>query len=187
MRRISLMGISGGGKTTLGRALAERLALPYVELDALQHGPNWRQATPEELRARVSAALRSAPDGWVVDGNYHSSLGGTVLDRADTVVFLDPPLWTAFWRVVWRTGSRAALRQELWNGNRESFRTMLLSRYSMPLWVLRQHGRFRRRVPEILSAHPHVDVVRITTGSEARRWLQSAEPAAQAAPATGAG
>ena len=56
MRRIALMGISGGGETTLGKALAARLGVSYIELDALQHGPNWTESTPEELRAGVTAA-----------------------------------------------------------------------------------------------------------------------------------
>src|SRR5512142_1642906 len=69
VRRVSVAGISGSGKSTLARALAERLGVPYVELDALNHGPNWTEATPEELRARVEAAFAAAPDGWVADGN----------------------------------------------------------------------------------------------------------------------
>jgi XRE family aerobic/anaerobic benzoate catabolism transcriptional regulator len=32
-RRIALMGLRGGGKSTLGRLLAERLDLPFIELD----------------------------------------------------------------------------------------------------------------------------------------------------------
>jgi adenylate kinase family enzyme len=173
MRRIALMGISGGGKTTLGKQLAARLGVPFVELDALQHGPEWKQSTPEELRAAVTAALAAAPDGWVVDGNYYTPLGGTVLDHADTLVHLDPALSLAFGRVLWRTTSRAALRRELWNGNRETFRNMLFSRYSMPLWVLRKHGSTRRRILEIARQHPHLRIVRIATRREADAWLQS--------------
>src|SRR5262249_4474384 len=32
-RRIALIGLRGGGKSTLGRLLAERLSLPFIELD----------------------------------------------------------------------------------------------------------------------------------------------------------
>jgi adenylate kinase family enzyme len=178
MRRVAMMGISGGGKTTLGKQLAERLGVPFVELDSHQHGPDWRQATPAELRASVTAALDAARDGWVVDGNYYTPLGGTVLDRADTLVHLDPSLRLAFGRVLWRTTWRSARRMELWNGNRESFRNMLFSRYSMPLWVLKQHGRTRRRIAEIASQHPHLQVIRIATRREADAWLQSIQPIA---------
>jgi adenylate kinase family enzyme len=173
MRRVAMMGISGGGKTTLGKQLAARLGVSFVEIDALQHGPDWKQSTPEELRASVSAALDAAPDGWVVDGNYYTPLGGTALDRADTLVHLDPSLPLAFSRVLWRTTWRSARRQELWNGNRESFHNMLFSRYSMPLWVLRQHANTRRRIPEIAAQHPHLHVIRISTRHEAHVWLQS--------------
>ena len=173
MRRIALMGISGGGKTTLGKQLAARLGVPFVELDAHQHGPNWNESTPEKLRESVRTALDAAPEGWIVDGNYYTPLGGTVLDRADTLVHLDPSLALAFGRVLWRTTWRSALRRELWNGNRESFRNMLFSRYSMPLWVLKQHATFRRRIPEIAAQHPHLRVVRLANRREADAWLQS--------------
>ena len=62
-------GASCNGKSTLGRALAERLSVPYTELDALHHGPDWTEASAEELRERVEAAM-AASDGWVIDGGY---------------------------------------------------------------------------------------------------------------------
>ena len=176
MRRVEVVGPSCSGKTTTARRLAAVLRVPFVELDALHHDAGWTEAPAEVLQERVRAALDAAPDGWVVDGNYYTPLGGTVLDRADTVVHLDPSLPLAFGRVLWRTTWRAARRQELWNGNRESFRNMLFSRYSMPLWVLKQHGSFRRRVPEIVGQHRHLRVVRITTRREADVWLQSIQP-----------
>src|SRR5207247_4580735 len=38
--RVNVKGISGSGKTTFSRELAERLSVPYLELDAIHHGPN---------------------------------------------------------------------------------------------------------------------------------------------------
>jgi adenylate kinase family enzyme len=65
--RIRVVGASGNGKWTVARALAERLGLPYVELDALNHGPNWTEASDEDFQYAVEAA--TADGRWVVDGN----------------------------------------------------------------------------------------------------------------------
>ena len=40
--RIAVVGTSGSGKTTLAKALAAQLALPYIELDALNWQAGWR-------------------------------------------------------------------------------------------------------------------------------------------------
>ena len=72
MKRVAVIAsASGNGKTTVGRALADRLGIPFHELDALHHGPNWTEATAAELRLRVEPILRS--DAWVVDGVYRNS------------------------------------------------------------------------------------------------------------------
>lgn len=63
MKRVCILAsASGSGKTTLGRALAGRLGVPFFELDALNHGPNWVEAGADELRARVGP-LVAAPAG----------------------------------------------------------------------------------------------------------------------------
>lgn len=85
VRRVAIIAsASGNGKTTLGRALARRLGVRFVELDALVHGPNWTETPDDELRARLEPIL--AEDGWVIDGNYTSKIGTLVLDAADTIV-----------------------------------------------------------------------------------------------------
>ena len=57
MKRVNVKGTSGSGKTTFAQELAKRLEVPYVELDALHHGPNWTEASADEFRARVRHPL----------------------------------------------------------------------------------------------------------------------------------
>jgi adenylate kinase family enzyme len=166
MRRVEVVGPSCSGKTTTARRLAALLGVPYIELDALHHDAGWTEAPAEVLQERVRGALDAAPDGWVVDGTYFGKLGSLVLDRADTIVWLDIPFRTAIRRVLWRTLRRAVTRQELWNGNRESLR-LALTRESIVLWVLRTHREFEAKWGPRFEGR---NVVRVTDADE---WLQS--------------
>ena len=155
---IVIASASGNGKTTLGRRLAERLAVPFVELDELVQGPNWVETPDDELRARLEALL--AQDGWVVAGLYQRKLGNFVLDQADTIVWLDLPLHVWLPRLARRTWRRARGQEEMWNGNRESLATVFWGRESLFVRAIRTHFRRRREWPEALSRR---NVVRLKT------------------------
>ncbi|HUP32422.1 MAG TPA: shikimate kinase [Gaiellaceae bacterium] len=170
MRRFAIVAsASGNGKTTLGRELARRLGVPFVEVDALNHGPGWVEATPEELRARVEPVV--AGEAWVVDGTYRGKLGDLVLRRADVVVWLDLPVHVWLPRLLRRTVRRIARREELWNGNRESWRGAFWGRDSLVRYALRMHFDRRRRYSEQLAPYP---VVRLRSPREVERWLAGA-------------
>ena len=81
----------------MAAALARRLEVPHVELDAIFHQPGWTELEPGEFRSRVGE--RVGDPGWVVDGNY-SSVQDLVWARADSVVWLDLPLPVVAGRVV---------------------------------------------------------------------------------------
>jgi adenylate kinase family enzyme len=170
VRRIAVVGTSGSGKTMFAAALAERLDLPHIELDALFWEPGWVEPDLSTFRARVTEAI--APDAWVLDGNY-SRVRDLYVARADTIVWLDLSLRVCLWRVARRAFTRARNREELWgSGNRETWRK-LLSRDSLIRWVLTTHGR-RRRENETRFADPafaSVDVFRLRSSAEAEAWL----------------
>ena len=118
MRRVSVIGISASGKTTLGSAIAGILGVPFTELDGIHHQPGWTELYATEFQARIEPIV--AEEAWVIDGNYTSKgVNDLVWDRADTVVWLDVPRSEAMRNVVSRTVRRAATREELWNGNVE--------------------------------------------------------------------
>jgi adenylate kinase family enzyme len=165
-RIVVIANSSGSGKTTLGRELARRLDVPFVELDALVHGPNWTETPDEVLRAQVEPIVASG--GWVIDGTYRSKLGDLVLANADLVVWLDLPMRVWLPRLVLRTRRRIRGDEELWNGNRETWRTALVGRESLFWWAFKQHFRRRRVYPGELARFP---VVRLRTTRDVERFL----------------
>jgi adenylate kinase family enzyme len=166
-RVVVLASASCSGKTTLGRELARRLDVPFHELDALNHGPNWAQATAEELRAKVEPLV--AEPGWVVDGSYRSKLGDLVLERADTVVWLDLPRRVWLPRLVRRTLGRIVRRERLWNDNRETLWNGFFARESLLRFALRTYAPRRRAYPVELGRY---NLVRLRSPTEVERWLE---------------
>ena len=170
--RVIVVGATGAGKTTFGRALAQKLGVPHVELDALHWGPDWAMPETDVFRARLEPVV--AQPSWVMDGNY-SRIRDLLWTHADTLVWLDYPLAVILWRLFWRTARRTLTRQELWNGNRESVREAFFSRESLFLCALKAHSRYRATYPRELTrpAYAHLRVVRLHTPRQAAAWLAS--------------
>jgi adenylate kinase family enzyme len=88
--RIHLVGASGSGTTTLGRALAARLGCPHHDTDAYF----WLPSDPpfQHIRARaerqvlLGAALRASAD-WVLSGSL-CGWGDVFIPQFELVVFL---------------------------------------------------------------------------------------------------
>jgi adenylate kinase family enzyme len=167
VRRFSIVATAScSGKTTLGRELARRLDVPFVELDSLVHGPNWTETPDAELRALVEPIVAS--DGWVIDGGYWGKLGDLVLRNTDVVVWLDLPVRVWLPRLVRRTLGRVIRREELWNGNRETVRSVIFSRDSLLWYALLNHPRHGRVYPTRLAPY---NVVRLRSPLEVEEWL----------------
>ena len=170
MRKVSVTAsASGTGKTTVGRELARRLGVPFVELDALVHGPNWTETPDDELRRLLEPVL--AGDGWVIDGGYRGKIGDLVLGQADVVVWLDLPVHVWLPRLVRRTLRRLRGNEEIWNGNRESLRSAVWGRDALIPYALRAHRSRRRRYPAELARYP---VVRLRTRAAVDAFLSAA-------------
>jgi len=139
LRRVVVIGISGAGKSTVARRLAQRMTVPHIELDALHWGPDWtpRAAFRDDVRVAVQA------DAWVVDGNY-GAVRDLVWSRATTIVWLNLSFPRVVWQVLVRTVRRAWRSDVLWNGNRESWRISFFSRESILWWVLTMYHPRRR-------------------------------------------
>lgn len=171
MDRINVIGSSNAGKTTLARAIARRLDMPHVELDALYWGPGWTPVPEPIFRARVAEAL--AGERWVADGGYQIARDIT-WSRADGIVWLDYPLRVVLRRWAGRTVRRIRSGAEFWpgTGNRETLWNAIRPD-GLLWWILRHHRGKRRRTEARLGQRPDLQVVRLRSPREAERWLAS--------------
>jgi len=171
--RFVVIGTTGSGKSTLAEQLANKLGLDFIELDALNWGPNWTPAGDALLRARVEEATRSPR--WAVAGNY-SKTRPVTWARAEAIVWLDYSLWVIFWRLFRRTWKRVVLQEELWNGNREHLWTQLKlwSDDSLFHWLFKTYWRRKREYRQLLALpeHAHLHVIRFTQPKQAQDWLE---------------
>ncbi len=166
--RVLVAGTSGSGKTTLSALVAETLAVPHVEIDALFHGPGW---TPRPSFLEDVHRFSAGP-AWVTEWQY-GSVRARLADRADLVVWLDLPRATVMRQVVRRTVSRRWRRERLWNDNVEApLRTIFTDREHIVRWAWATHHKSASRVSALLQQRPDLVVVRLRSHDEAKRWVQ---------------
>lgn len=166
-RRVLVAGRPGAGKSTLARRLAAAADLPYTELDALHHGPDW---TPRpEFDADVLALATSA--GWVTEWQYPQARP-VLAAHADLLVWLDLPVRVTMTRLVRRTVSRVRNRTELWAGNVEPpLRTIFTEPNHIVRWAWRTRHDYRTLVPEAQAANPELQLVHLRTQADADAFL----------------
>ncbi|MBD2447143.1 adenylate kinase [Nostoc sp. FACHB-152] len=174
MQRISVVGTTGSGKTTLARQISQRLAIPHVELDYLHWEPNWVEVPNDVMRDRVAQSL--CGDRWVVDGNY-SIVQDIIWARADTVVWLDYSWPVVMSRILRRTFSRVVTQQQVCNGNYETWQKSFMSRDSILLWAIQTYGKNRQKYQALFQAskYHHLNFVHLRSPAAAKNWLSSIE------------
>lgn len=108
--------------------------------------------------------------GWVCDGNYFTRTAW-LWNEADTVIWLDLPLRRVPPRLLRRSIRRILTRQELWNGNRESWST-LLKRGNVLTWAVASHRTLASELPARLadSADKGLHIVRLRSPREVELW-----------------
>jgi adenylate kinase family enzyme len=94
MRRVAVFGNTGGGKSTLAKKLAELTHIPLYPLDMIQFRIGGARVPHEEYLKRHGELLRS--EAWIIDGYGCRESAWERFAAADTLVYIDLPLFTHF-------------------------------------------------------------------------------------------
>jgi adenylate kinase family enzyme len=166
-RRVLVTGTSGSGKTTLARQIAAVLGIPYVEIDALYHGPGW---VPRPSFVCDVAELVAQP-AWVTEWQY-GQVRPLLAAQADALVWLDLSRSRVMWQVIRRTVRRSCRCEMLWNGNLEPpLWTFFTDAEHIVRWAWRTHQKTAARVDAVLEQRPELPVIRLTSHAAAGAWV----------------
>lgn len=173
MDKIFVIGPAGSGKSTLARKIASQSGARYLELDSVNHQADWQPIDKNEFRRIVATATRGG--SWVIDGNYLSTIGQDIWKSADAIIWLDRPFIVVFSRLVSRTLRRTLTREELWNGNQESFAGNFFTKDSVIYFMVNKWRSQRQKYNAIFNkpdALPGVELIRLRRDSDVRNFLK---------------
>jgi adenylate kinase family enzyme len=162
-KKIAIVGITGAGKSTLSRRIAEKTGLPVFHMDALFWRGKW-QEVPEREYIEAHRKILYENDRWIIEGWVNEGMADRIRD-ADLVIYLDYPGWLCATHYVERWQKhRHVARPELPEESRERFK---LRRFFLILFRVE-----REQIETLLSktAHPE-KVVRISSMEELEEYL----------------
>lgn len=166
-RRILVYGATGSGKSTMARRLSELTGIPWTSVDDICWMPGWVQLSPDEQRVHFDDL--TATDTWILDSAYEG-WHDLAHERADVVVALDYARLTSLARLLRRTAARIIEREEICNGNHESWRTVF-ARDSLVVWHFTSFHRKRSEMRRWEAAASGPPVIRLSTPAHARSFV----------------
>ncbi len=173
--KILVIGTSGSGKTTLAEKLSKMLGIKNIELDALFWKENWTQSSTEEFREKIVSSIKTA-EGYVLHGNYNK-VKDLTWGNVDTVIWLDYGRVVVMWRVLKRTIGRIITQEELWAGNKETFKKSFLEKDSIVLWAWNTYKKRKEQYSIMVKDNPYriKEIVVLKSPKEAKSLLKMIE------------
>lgn len=110
--RISIIGHSGSGKSTVAQAICTKFNIAYLDIDRLwfEAGGNDVSNRTGEAKEKVKEYIRAgveefiAQDSWVCEG-WYGYVQPSIAERADQIIFLDislPHRLLNHWRRIFK-------------------------------------------------------------------------------------
>ncbi|HBB30504.1 MAG TPA: adenylate kinase [Cyanobacteria bacterium UBA8803] len=170
MKKVAVFGNAGGGKSTLSKRLSEITGLPLYVLDKIKYQPGGAEVSQEDYQQTHEQIL--ATDRWIIDGFGSMETLWQRLNEADSLVFIDLPLYVHFWWVTKRMIVGSFQPPAGWPENSPILKSSINS-YRV-LWLCHKYltPRYRQYIEQ---AQNTKSVYHITSTKQIAQFLTSIE------------
>ena len=148
MNKVMIIGNGGGGKTTLAYHIAEQQQLPLTEIDMLQFHAGWVRTPEAAVRHAIKAVQDS--DRWLIDGFGPWDQIEARARLADTIIFVDHPIWVHFWWACERQLAAARGEQRRGGPSNCDLRDVAKEMFETLWWV---HENLRPKLVELVERY----------------------------------
>ncbi len=161
IKKIAIIGISGAGKSTFSRKLAEKTGLPLFHMDQLYWKGNW-EAVPEAEYLKAHELLVQKEE-WIIEGYIDVKMANR-LKNADLVIWLDYSGLRCAWHLILRRIKNHGLnRQELPKEALERLKWRFL-------WMVLKGGE-RRDIEEAIKFGKPSNIKRLRSPKELKHFM----------------
>ncbi|MDZ7962130.1 MAG: adenylate kinase [Aulosira sp. DedQUE10] len=135
MKKVAVFGNAGGGKSTLSKRLSQITGLPLHVLDKIKSQAGGAEVPDEDYKRIHQEILHT--QRWIIDGFGSMETLWLRLDEADSLIFVDLPLYVHFWWVTKRLITGYLKPPEGWPQNSPILKSSLSS-YRV-LWLCHKY------------------------------------------------
>lgn len=150
MKKVAVFGNAGGGKSTLSKKLSHITGLPLHVLDKIQYQAGGIEVPDADYKRIHQEILET--ERWIIDGFGCMETLWLRLEKADTLVFVDLPLYVHFWWVTKRLITGYFQPPDGWPQNSPILKSSLNS-YRV-LWLCRKYltPKYRQYIEQVQSS-----------------------------------
>ena len=162
-KKILVVGVSASGKSVFSRALGQRTGITVTYADALMWKPGWDYIGDEATVTLLDEVSKRSE--WIIEGYIEKEALLFILERADTIIYLDYSRIVTTWRYIKRSWMhRKDSRPEL-EGSPDKFSVKFLVR----VWQKREVYYLN----ESLAAMPNQNrLIKLRSPKETNEFIQ---------------
>jgi len=110
LNKIYLLGVSGSGKTHLGKILSKKLKISLYDSDEVMFIKKFTKSRPKEKRKQLIDKI-SKKEKWIIDSRG-SDWSREPMKKADIIIWLQPNRFIRVFRILKRYLSRKGENEE---------------------------------------------------------------------------